>query len=112
MALYGYALNCQIFKYNLLQEIDLSVSAYLSLAKIENQNEWVNVQAEFEVTVFKYKGELIHHKLLEKNLMLSIIASLMVRGLTRRSLFVHVDIGIVWWKPRKSKVVYERVAFI
>ena len=66
LAFYGYALNCQIFKYNLLQEIDLSVSAYLSLAKIENQNEWVNVQAEFEVTVFKYKGELIHHKLLEK----------------------------------------------
>ena len=66
-AFHGYALNCQIFKYNLLQEIDLSVSAYLSLAKIENQNEWVNVQADFEVTFyFKYKGELIHHKLLEK----------------------------------------------
>ena len=33
--------------------------------------------------------------------MLSIIASLMVRGLTRQSLFVHGDIGIVWWIPRQ-----------
>ena len=90
----------------------LCVSAYLSLAKIENQNEWVNVQADFEVTFFKYKGELIHHKLLEKIQCFPLMRVWWCRGLTRQSLFVHVDIGIVWWKPRQSKVVQKRVAFI